>query len=157
MILDECNSDREGLKRIGKNQMHFVNFDICLDGKWEPKSCDKGSLFWVITNCCIPIEKYPTFDECLSMEDGRNQNNITKASEEEQGETKTFESTVEKDNDPDIDQDNLSTIEEELPESEEPNGSFSADTDKVAGYRQKEDKGNSTYLNIEDTNESFFL
>merc|ERR1712012_1026704 len=69
---DECTLEKEGRKRIGKNQMHFVDYDLCSNGKWEKKSCDKGSLFWVITNCCIPIEKYPTFDECLPMREDKN-------------------------------------------------------------------------------------
>ena len=46
--------------------MHFRNFDVCLGGKWVEKSCDKDSLFWVVINCCIPIYKYPTFDECVN-------------------------------------------------------------------------------------------
>ena len=66
------------MKRINTKQMHFVNFDICLDGTWEEKSCDKGSLFWVIPNCCIPIEKYPTFDECVFPEEEKNLNETEK-------------------------------------------------------------------------------
>ena len=133
--------------------MHFVNFDICLDGKWESKSCDKGSLFWVVTNCCIPIEKYPSLDECLLMEEERNQNKTIKDPEVEQRanhqetQIEPKESKKDKEKDSDIDQDNLSTIEEELPESEEGNESFSAGNDLVAGYRGKENKGSNKYLN----------
>ena len=59
--------------------MHFVNYDVCLNGKWESKTCEKGSLFWVVTDCCIPIEKYPTLDNCIQIKEDSNQNEITKA------------------------------------------------------------------------------
>lgn len=49
--------------------MHFVKFDVCLSGKWERKSCEKNSLFWAVVNCCIPINKYPTFDNCVLTEE----------------------------------------------------------------------------------------
>ena len=63
-LIVECNSGREGWKRINRGSMHFRKFDICSDGDWVEKSCDKHSLFWVIVNCCIPIYKYPSFDNC---------------------------------------------------------------------------------------------
>ena len=64
IFIVECNSGREGWKRINRGSMHFRKFDICSDGDWVEKSCDKHSLFWVIVNCCIPIYKYPSFDNC---------------------------------------------------------------------------------------------
>jgi hypothetical protein len=75
----ECTFEREGWKRINTNQMHFVKFDVCLDGKWEGKSCDKGSLFWVVPNCCIPIEKYPAFDDCVLTEEEKIRNKTVKS------------------------------------------------------------------------------
>ena len=63
-LIVECNSGREGWKRINRGSMHFRKFDICSDGDWVEKSCDKHSLFWVIVNCCIPMYKYPSFDNC---------------------------------------------------------------------------------------------
>ena len=64
ILIVECNSGREGWKRINRGSMQFRKFDICSGGDWVEKSCDKHSLFWVIVNCCIPIYKYPSFDNC---------------------------------------------------------------------------------------------
>ena len=58
--------------------MHFTMFDVCLDGKWEERSCDKGSLFWAVTNCCIPLDRYPTFDECILSEGEKDRSKTTR-------------------------------------------------------------------------------
>ena len=51
--------------------MHFNNFDICEEGRWAKKTCDPGMLFWQVPNCCIPINKYPTTDNCALTEEER--------------------------------------------------------------------------------------
>ena len=51
--------------------MHFVHFDVCQNGEWKGKSCDIGQLFWAVINCCIPLNRYPTFENCVLTEEER--------------------------------------------------------------------------------------
>ena len=152
MISGKCSP--EGFRRIGKNQMHFMDYDVCLDGKWESKSCDKGSLFWVVTDCCIPIEKYPTLDNCIQMKEGSNQNKIIKSPYERKLRNHVPEITSKKSeklsseetgsqNQSSIDKDNLDTDEEEPYESGEASKSKSSDNNEAewGGYRHKDNEG----------------
>ena len=152
VISDECGPD--GLKRIGKNQMHFVNYDVCLNGKWESKTCEKGSLFWVVTDCCIPIEKYPTLDNCIQIKEESNQNEVTKSPYGRKLRNQLPEITSKKSeklgseeigsqNPSSIDMDNLDTDEEEPYESVETSSNQSSDNseDELGGYRHEDNKG----------------
>ena len=144
--------------------MHFVDYDLCSNGKWVKKSCDKGSLFWVITDCCIPIEKYPTFGECIPMKDVRNVNKTTEAptnyevttnndrntnyeanndsSSENNYSIKSTQSSAltPYKNESSEDKDNLDTLEDELSESQEDRDNLSEFVE-WGGYRHKDEEG----------------
>ena len=134
--------------------MHFVNYDVCLNGKWESKRCEKGSLFWVVTDCCIPIEKYPTIDNCIQIKELSNQNRTMKIPHERKLRIPVPEITSKKSeklvseetgslNPTSIDKDNLDTYEEEPYESVETSNDQSSDNSEAewGGYRHKDNEG----------------
>ena len=152
--------------------MHFVDYDLCKNGKWEKKSCDKGSLFWVITDCCIPIEKYPTFDECMPMKEDKNVNKATESPpynkvttntpENSNNETNSDDSSEKNyrsnttqfstqspyENESSEDKDNLDTAEEELSESQEDRDNISEFVE-WGGYRHKDEEGIDSYKSFQ--------
>ena len=144
--------------------MHFIDYDICSNGKWEKRSCGKGSLFWVITDCCIPIQMYPTFDECIPMQADKNLNKTTENPTYNEVTTNNYRSTnyegnndnsseknytlksknsstqVPYKNESSEDKDNLDTVEEELSESQEDRDNLSEFVE-WGGYRHKDEEG----------------
>ena len=142
--------------------MHFVNFEVCSKGKWVSKTCAKGSLFWVVTDCCIPIEKYPNIDNCIQIKEDIGLNKATESPQKSMpkhqypiirssnhptiryGEKSEKIGSAEEGsaNQSKIDKDNLETDEEEPYESNEDRSNLSSDTEpEWGGYRHKDNEG----------------
>ena len=62
-ILD-CNLANDGSKRRNSKIINFHFYEICKDGIWQQAECERGSLFWSLLSCCIPISKYPSSKAC---------------------------------------------------------------------------------------------
>ena len=44
----------------------FSQYEICSEGgKWMTKTCQRGSMFWTIVSCCIPLGNFPVIDNCI--------------------------------------------------------------------------------------------
>ena len=66
IAVGKCIQDTEGIKRMKTKHMDFSQYEICSEGgKWMTKTCQRGSMFWTIVSCCIPLGNFPVIDNCI--------------------------------------------------------------------------------------------
>ena len=59
-----CNSIK---KFSALSQAGFKQYQSCENGQLQMKNCPKGTIFYFVLQCCVPLSKFPCKSNCVGI------------------------------------------------------------------------------------------